>query len=121
MSTAATTIVELLRRSKKLHRMAADLAEEYNISLKELAADDDIAGSNGKKPESKQPKTSGEPKKKLAKRVQQMKDYLDKNGPSTRKKILQESGIPEGTVGMLLTKFCKKLDDDKWDWNKESE
>jgi hypothetical protein len=46
-------------------------------------------------------------------RLRQLRDFLQQHGPLGRKQIIEQSGIPEGTVGMLLQEELFMRDKDK--------
>ncbi len=119
------TVAELIHRSERLMRLAHELAEEYGIDIAELNNTEDlskITNGNDKPKKKRRRKAIDFGMRRMPSRAKELKKYLESQGGSaTRQQILHGTKIPEGTVGMLLTKYGKKREDGTWSWSEEKE
>lgn len=91
-----------------------ELAERYSEAAKKLldAADILDGGPMGNGDGRGSQHESGGKKT----RLDELRAFLKKNGPSSRKEILAKTGVPSGTIGMLLKPpMFKKDSEGKWD------
>jgi len=99
---------ELLRKSRGLRKAAHAIAEAYDI---EIAS---------KRPENRDIARNGDAAGHAAlTRPEQLRRYLDKNGPSRRSAILKSTKIPIGTIGALLKENCERNEEGLWQWKGE--
>lgn len=96
-------ISDLRRRGNRLLRMADELAQEYGIDSSENRSDAVPSFAEA----GQAPRGS---------RQQQLRAYLQEHGPRTRKQIVEDTGIPKGTIAMLLTKHCEQAGEKRWRW-----
>lgn len=109
---ALATARDLLNRGNRLRRMARELAAEYDIPMEELL-DSDQSGqheANGtatpvphKAPENGEAdEQQGRKAGRKGQRMGELVEFLRQHGPMTSQSIIDQTGLPAGTVYRLL-------------------
>lgn len=104
-----TAIRETLKKADSLRKLAFELAAAHGIEIPELAAAQAIL------PVENQEVAISE----HGSRKSMLREFFLKNGPQTRKELLEKTGLPLGTIASLLTRHGKRAGQMKWDWDEE--
>lgn len=109
---ALATARDLLNRGNRLRRMARELAAEYDIPMEELLDSDqsgqqEANGAAAPVPSKGQATENGEAheERKAGRKGQRMGElieFLRQHGPMTSQSIIDQTGLPAGTVYRLL-------------------
>jgi hypothetical protein len=100
------TVDSLRKRADRLYKLADELAAEYG-----LATNNGATVATATKP-AKLDAVGG------VSRAEQLRKYLEEHGPMRRAELLERTGIPVGTLGMLLQRHCIRDDASKtWSWD----
>lgn len=109
--TSRSMIAELDRRIARLQQIRQMLVEEYGQAPSSDATSKRASAAMAASLRGRRAHGNNGPTRKAA-----IHEWLKANGPATRNEVISGSGLPEGTVGSLLSR-CNDLfenRDGKW-------
>lgn len=96
-------ILDLVRRGQRCLRLARELADEYGLEVEVDSDEDTSEDTSCDTDEDREPATTVRQKRgRPPARRMQLIDYLREHGPKKRAEIIEETGMPVGTVAYLL-------------------
>jgi len=109
--TSRSMIAELDRRIARLQQIRAMLVEEYGHASDSTngtrTSASQAASARGRRAHGNTGPT----------RKAQIHEWLKANGPATRNEIIEGSGLPEGTVGSLLSRTHDLFENREGKWH----